>query len=88
MLATGTGDTGLGGLARVLEGFGLGRGELWVGSGEGRVVGIMQEERRQRRGVLVLSSSSSPSLTARVGAGGAGLDRGIVQEHGDRVWAS
>jgi hypothetical protein len=25
---------------------------------------------------------------ARVRAGGAGLDRGIVQEHGDRVWAS
>jgi hypothetical protein len=81
-------DTRHGGLARVLEGFGLGRGELWVGSGEGRVVGDVQEERRQRRGVRVLSSSSSPSLTARVGAGGAGLDRGVSQEHGDSAWAS
>jgi hypothetical protein len=36
----------------------------------------------------VLSSSSPPHLTARVGAGGTGLDRGTVQEHGDRVWAS
>jgi hypothetical protein len=25
---------------------------------------------------------------AWVGAEGAGIDRGIVQEHGDRVWAS
>jgi hypothetical protein len=33
----------------------------------------------------VLSSSSPPILTARVGAEGAGLDRGIVQEHGYRL---
>jgi hypothetical protein len=85
MLAMGTGDTGLGGLARVLEGFGLGRGELWVGSGEGRVVGVVQEGRRQRRGSWVLSSSSSPSLTARVGAGEAGVDQGTVQKHGYRL---
>jgi hypothetical protein len=39
-------------------------------------------------GVLGAVSSSPPFLTAWVGAGGAGLDRGIVQEHGDRVWAS
>jgi hypothetical protein len=30
----------------------------------------------------VLSSSSPPILTAWVGAEGAGLDRGTVQEHG------
>jgi hypothetical protein len=43
---------------------------------------------RREWGVLGAASSSPPFLTARVGAGGAGLDRGIVQEHGDRVWAS
>jgi hypothetical protein len=36
----------------VLGGFGLGCGVLWVGAGESRTVGVMQEERRQRRGVL------------------------------------
>jgi hypothetical protein len=84
MLATCTGDTGLDGLARVLEGFGLGRGVLWVGAGEGRVVGSLQRAGEEERGVLGAVSSSPPFLTARVGAEGAGLDRGIAQEHGYR----
>jgi hypothetical protein len=29
-----------------------------------------------------------PLLLARVGAGGAGFDRGVSQEHGDSAWAS
>jgi hypothetical protein len=41
MLATCTGDTGLDGLARVLAGFCLGDGGLWVGSGEVTVVGSL-----------------------------------------------
>jgi hypothetical protein len=45
MLAACTGDTGLVGLTRVLEGFWLGRGVLWVCSGEGRAVGIAQRRR-------------------------------------------
>jgi hypothetical protein len=32
-------NTGHGGLARMLEGFGLGDGVLWVGSGEVTAVG-------------------------------------------------
>jgi hypothetical protein len=40
--------------------------------------------RGRREGVLGAVSSSSPFLTARVGAEGAGLDRGIVNEHGYR----
>jgi hypothetical protein len=72
----------------VLGGFGLGCGVLWVGAGEGRVVGDVQNAGKKRGGVLGAASSSPPFLTARVGAGGAGLDRGIVQEHGNRVWAS
>jgi hypothetical protein len=72
----------------VLEWFSLGRGELWVGSGEGRVVGDVQQAGKKRGGVLGAASSSPPFLTARVGAEGVGLDRGINQEHGDRVWAS
>jgi hypothetical protein len=50
MLATCTGDTGLDGLARVLEGFGLGRGVLWVGAGVVTVVGSLQRGRRRREG--------------------------------------
>jgi hypothetical protein len=37
-----TSNTGHGGLARVLEGFGLGDGVLWVGSGEVTAVGDVQ----------------------------------------------
>jgi hypothetical protein len=77
--------TGHGSLACVLGGFGLGRGVLWVGAGEGRAVGDVQQAGKKRWGVLGAASSSPPFLTARVGAGGAGLHRGIVQEHGDRV---
>jgi hypothetical protein len=50
VLATCTGDTRLDGLARVLEGFSLGDGVLWVGSGEVTAVGDVQEEKRQRGG--------------------------------------
>jgi hypothetical protein len=66
----------------VLGGFGLGCGVLWVGSGAVTRVGDVQAAGEEERGVLVLSSSSPPILTARVGAEGAGLDRGTVQEHG------
>jgi hypothetical protein len=76
VLATCTGDTGLDGLARVLEGFGLGDGVLWVGSGEVTVVGDVQRAEEEERGSWALSSSSPPFLTARVGVEGAGLDRG------------
>jgi hypothetical protein len=84
MLATCTGDTGLDGLARVLEGCCLGRGVLWVGSGEVTMVGDVQQAGEEERGSWVLSSSSPPFLTARVGVEGAGLDRGVVNEHGYR----
>jgi hypothetical protein len=50
MLATCTGDTGLDGLARVLEGFGLGGGVLWVGSGEVTMVGDVQRAGEEERG--------------------------------------
>jgi hypothetical protein len=66
----------------VLEGFGLGRGVLWVGSGAVTRVGDVQAAGEEERGSWVLFSSSPPFLTARVGAEGAGLDRGTVQEHG------
>jgi hypothetical protein len=85
VLAACTGDTGLDGLARVLEGFGLGRGVLWVGSGAVTMVGDVQQAGEQERGVLGAVSSSPPVLTARVGAEGAGLDRGVVQEHDYRL---
>jgi hypothetical protein len=39
-------------------------------------------------GALGAVLSFPPLLMAWVGAGGAGVDRGIVQEHGNRVWAS
>jgi hypothetical protein len=42
----------------VLGGFGLGCGVLWVGAGESRTVGVVQEERRQRRGSWARFSSS------------------------------
>jgi hypothetical protein len=48
VLATCTGDTGVDGLARVLEGCCLGRGVLWVGAGEVTAVGSLQRERRRR----------------------------------------
>jgi hypothetical protein len=88
MLATCTGDTGLDGLACVLEGFGLGCGMLWVGAGEGTMVGSLQRAGEEERGVPGAVSSSPPFLTARVGAEGAGLDRGVVQEHGYRLRAN
>jgi hypothetical protein len=59
-------------------------GRLWRGQGGRRHAASWEEE----RGVLGAASSSPPFLTARVGAEGVGLDRGIIQEHGDRVWAS
>jgi hypothetical protein len=77
-------NTGHGSLARMLGGFGLGCGVLWVGSGAVMAVGVVQEEERQRGGVLGTFLFFPPLLTARVGAEGAGLDRGIVHEHGYR----
>jgi hypothetical protein len=58
---------------------------LWVGAGEGRVVGDVQVAGEEERGVLGAASSSPPFSMAWVGAEGAGIDRGIVQEHGNRV---
>jgi hypothetical protein len=72
----------------VLGGFGLGRGVLWVGAGEGRVVGDVQVAGKKRGGSRGAVSSSPPSSMAWVGAEGAGFDRGTVQEHGNRVGAS
>jgi hypothetical protein len=74
--ATCVGDAGRGGLGGVLEGFGRGDGVLWEGGGEATMVGVVQEAAGQRGGVRVCSSSSPPSLTAWVGAEGAGLDQG------------
>jgi hypothetical protein len=69
----------------VLEGFCLGDGGLWVGSGAVTAVGVMQEEKRQRGGVLGAFFFFPPLLTARVRAEGARLDRGRLHEHGYRV---
>jgi hypothetical protein len=69
----------------VLEGFCLGDGVLWVGSGEVTAVGDVQGAEGEERGSWARSSSSPPLLTARVGAEGAGLDRGDVHERGYRV---
>jgi hypothetical protein len=55
----------------VLAGLGRGDGVLWVGAGEATTVGVVQGAAGQRGGVRVCSSSSPPSLTARVGAEGA-----------------
>jgi hypothetical protein len=78
-------DNGHGGLARVLEGFGLGRGVLWVGSGAVTTVGDVQVAGKKRGGSWGAVSSSPPFSMAWVGAEGAGIDRGIVQEHGYRL---
>jgi hypothetical protein len=43
-----------GGLARVLAGFCLGNGVLWVGCGELTLVGVVQREERQRGEVRVV----------------------------------
>jgi hypothetical protein len=62
---------------------------LWVGAGEGRVVGDVQVAGKKRWGGSWGAVSSSPPFSmAWVGAEGAGIDRGIVQKHGHRVWAS
>jgi hypothetical protein len=47
----------------------------------------MSRGQREKRGVWVCSYSSPPCLTARVGAEGAGLDRGDAHEHGYRAEA-
>jgi hypothetical protein len=75
MLAVCTGDIGLVGLTRVLEGVGLGRGVLWVGAGKGRAVGDVQAAGKKRGGSGGAASSSPPSSKAWVGAEGAGIDR-------------
>jgi hypothetical protein len=76
VLVTCVGDAGHGGLARMLAGLGRGDGVLWVGAGEATTVGVVQGAAGQRGGVRVCSSSSPPSLMARVGAEGVGLDQG------------
>jgi hypothetical protein len=81
-------DNGHGGLARVLKGFGLGCGMLWVGAGEGRVIGDVQVAGKKKGGSRGAVSSSPPFSMAWVGAEGAGIDRGIVQEHGNSPQAS
>jgi hypothetical protein len=45
----------------------------------------VQQAEEEERGSWACSSSSPPFLTARVGAEGAGLDRGDVHERGYRV---
>jgi hypothetical protein len=75
MLAACTGDTGLVGLTRVLEGVGLGRGVLWVGAGEGRVVVDVQAAGKKKGGSGGAGFSSPPSSRAWVGAEGAGFDQ-------------
>jgi hypothetical protein len=69
----------------VLEGLGRGDGVLWVGAGEVTTVGNMQRAEGEERGSWACSSSAPPCLTARVGAEGAGLDRGGLHEHGYRI---
>jgi hypothetical protein len=69
----------------MLAGLGRGDGALWVGAGEVTTVGNLQRAEGEERGSWACSSSSPPFLTARVGAEGAGIDRGDVQEHGYRV---
>jgi hypothetical protein len=87
VLAAFGGRSGHGGLGGVLGGCRLDCGGLWVCSGASRAVGIVQEEEGLGGG-LGACLSFPPFLTARVRAGGAGLDRGIIQEHGDSAWAS
>jgi hypothetical protein len=71
VLATCTGKAGHGGLARVLAGFCLGDGVLWVGSGEVTAVGSLQRGRGQRGG----SGRRLPLLLhfSRLGSGQRGL---------------
>jgi hypothetical protein len=68
---------GHGGLEGVLGGCRLGCGGLWVGSGASRAVGNAQGE-EDWEGALGAFLLIPPLLTARVGAGGTQLDRGIV----------
>jgi hypothetical protein len=44
-----------------------------------------RKQREKRGGVLGAFFFFPPFLMARVGAEGAGVDRGDVHEHGDRV---
>jgi hypothetical protein len=60
----------------VFAGFCLDDGVLWVGAGEVATVGDVQRAEEEERGSWARSSSSPPFLMARVGAEGAGLDRG------------
>jgi hypothetical protein len=71
VLAMCTGNTGRGGLARVLAGLGRGDGVLWVGVGEATMVGIVQREEGQRGGVR--AASSFCFHVARPGSGQRGL---------------
>jgi hypothetical protein len=62
----------------VLEGFCLSDRVLSVGSGAVTAVGVVQEEERQRGGVLGVFLFFAPFLIAPVGAEGAGIDRGSL----------
>jgi hypothetical protein len=52
------------------------------------MVGDVQRAEEEERGSWARCSSSPPFLTARVGAEGAGLDRGDIHERGYRVKTS
>jgi hypothetical protein len=60
-------DTGHGSLSHVLGGFGLCCGMLWVGAGEGRVVGDMQQAGKKRGGSWALPPLLLPF--SRLGSG-------------------
>jgi hypothetical protein len=85
VLATCASKAGCCGFGRVLAGLGRGDGARWVGAGEVTTVGNVQRAEGEERGSWACSSSSPLFLTARVGAEGAGLDRGVVHEHGYRA---
>jgi hypothetical protein len=59
-------------------------GRCWRGQGGRRCAASWEEERGGLGCCLLFSSLSHGSSRGR----GRWLDRGIIQEHGDRVWAS
>jgi hypothetical protein len=72
----------------VLGGCWVGRGVLWVSSGEGRGVVDVQAAGEEDQGVRGAAASPPPSSRAWVGAEGTGFDQGTVQRQGNRVAAS
>jgi hypothetical protein len=75
-LAMCKGHTGRGGLGGVLAGLGRGDGVLWVGAGEATLVGSLQRGRGTEKGGPGGFFLLLPSLTASVGAEGAGNNQG------------